>query len=77
MQETIESLAYKWGFPFLRKRYGDDCFFFLSNDSTKRKKSIIFITLKNNSGSGLYVTKKIAYINWSNKSLTPTVLKHE
>ena len=76
MQETIESLAYKWGFPFLRKRYGDDRFF-LSNDSALCKKSIIFITLKNNSGRGLYLTKKIEYINWSNKSLTPTVLKHE
>lgn len=75
MQETIESLAYKWGFPFLWKL--DMIVFFLSNESALCKKSVIFITLKNNGGSGLYLTKKIAYINWSNKSLTPTVLKHE
>lgn len=75
MQETIESLAYKWGFPFLRKL--DMIVFFLSNESALCKTSVIFITLKNNGGSGLYLTKKIAYINWSNKSLTPTVLKHE
>lgn len=63
MQETIESLAYKWGFPFLQKRYGDDCFFFFIEWIGAVKKSILFITFKNNSGSGLYLTKKIAYIN--------------
>ena len=40
-----------------------DMIVFLSNESALCKKSVIFITLKNNGGSGLYLTKKITYIN--------------
>ena len=44
MQETIESLAYKWGFPFLRKRYGDDRFFFIKWLGVVQKKHNLYNT---------------------------------
>ena len=44
MQETIESLAYKWGFPFLRKQYAHDCFFFIEWVGVVQKKRNLYNT---------------------------------